>query len=215
MKNMGLQRLNLVQPKIFPAAEATARASGADDLLAQAQVFHSLDDALAECTLVLGVSARSRSLPLPTLDPRACGRLLMEQPDARRVALLFGRERSGLSNAELDRCHHLVQIPANPDYPSLNIAAAVQVIMYELRMAFLAGAGTSLAGEIVDHATAGQMEQFYTHLEETLVELDFLNPEQPRQLMRRLRRLFGRARPDQNELNILRGILTAAGGRKR
>jgi TrmH family RNA methyltransferase len=137
----------------------------------------------------------------------------MRQADRDRVAILFGRERTGLTNEELDRCHYLVQIPSNPDYPSLNLAAAVQVIAYELCMA----ARTALSPVEVDpdYASAGQLEQFYAHLEQTLIELEFLDPENPRQLMRRLRRLFGRARPDQNEINILRGILSAAGKRVR
>ena len=214
MKNMGLEQLCLVQPKTFPSAEATAHASGADDLLAQARIFSSLDDALADSTLVLGASARCRTLPVPMLDPRACGRLVVEHPDAGQVALLFGRESTGLTNTEIDRCHYLVQIPANPDYPSLNIAAAVQVIVYELRMALLEGAAAPSLAATPDHVTDRQMEQFYAHLEETLVELEFLDPAHPRQLMRRLRRLFGRTRLDQNELNILRGILTAASRKK-
>jgi tRNA (cytidine32/uridine32-2'-O)-methyltransferase len=122
--------------------------------------------------------------------------------------VVFGCERTGLSNDELDRCHYLVQIPSNPDYPSLNLAAAVQVIAYELRLA--AGTAARVPQAERDYASAGQLEQFYAHLEQTLIELEFLDPENPRQLMRRLRRLFGRARPDQNEINILRGILTAA-----
>jgi TrmH family RNA methyltransferase len=143
------------------------------------------------------------------LDPRDCAELTMAQADRGRVAILFGRERTGLTNEELDRCHYLVQIPSNPDYPSLNLAAAVQVIAYELRVA--AGTAGPAAEAQRDYASAGQLEQFYAHLEQTLIELEFLDPENPRQLMRRLRRLFGRARPDQNEINILRGILTAAG----
>jgi TrmH family RNA methyltransferase len=141
------------------------------------------------------------------LDPRACAKLVYEQPEAQAVAILFGRERTGLSNQELDRCHYLVQIPGNPDYPSLNIAAAVQVIVYELRV--LAGDGANTGQTGIDYATAQQMEHFYQHLEQTLAELEFLDPANPKQLMRRLRRLFGRTRPDQNEINILRGILTA------
>jgi TrmH family RNA methyltransferase len=209
MKNMGLERLCLVNPERYPSAEATARASGADDLLAQAACYASLDDAIADATLVIGASARSRTLPVPTLDPRGCAELSVAQADGATVAIVFGRERSGLSNAELDRCHYLVQIPSNPDYPSLNIAAAVQVIAYELRVASQAGA--PVREPQPDYATAGQLEHFYAHLEETLITLQFLDPQNPRQLMRRLRRLFGRARLDQNEINILRGILTAAG----
>jgi TrmH family RNA methyltransferase len=146
-------------------------------------------------------------LPVPILDPRVCAKLVCEQPDAKAVAILFGRERTGLTNAELDRCHYLVQIPGNPEYPSLNIAAAVQIIVYELRL--LDGHGANAGQTGIGYATAQQMEQFYDHLAETLVELEFLDPANPKQLMRRLRRLFGRTRPDQNEINILRGILTA------
>ncbi|WP_207891794.1 tRNA (cytosine(32)/uridine(32)-2'-O)-methyltransferase TrmJ [Thiogranum longum] len=210
MKNMGLRDLRLVNPKQFPCAEATARASGADDVLAAVRQFDSIEAAIAGATLVVGASARSRSLPVPILDPRRCAEQVCTHPDTGRVAILFGRERTGLTNEELDLCHYLVQIPVNPEYPSLNIAAAVQVICYELRVAALAGAGTSQSDIDRDYATSEQMEQFYRHLEQTLVELEFLDPDNPRQLMRRLRRLFNRARPDQNEINILRGILTAA-----
>ena len=207
MKNMGLCELCLVDPQRYPSAEATARASGADDLLAQAKCFGALDEAIADAVLVIGASARSRSLPVPRLDPRTCAQLLDKQSDAQTVAILFGRERTGLSNEELDRCHYLLQIPCNPEYPSLNIAAAVQIIAYEIRML---GGHEGWGGEPgIDYATAQQMEQFYKHLEETLVELEFLDPANPKQLMRRLRRMFGRTRPDQNEINILRGILTA------
>lgn len=207
MKNMGLSDLCLVDPQRYPSAEATARASGADDLLARAKCFGTLDEAIADAVLVIGASARSRSLPVPILDPRVCAKLVYEQPDAKAVAILFGQERTGLTNAELDRCHYLVQIPGNPEYPSLNIAAAVQIIVYELRL--LDGHGANAGQTGIGYATARQMEQFYDHLEETLVELEFLDPANPKQLMRRLRRLFGRTRPDQNEINILRGILTA------
>lgn len=213
MKNMGLEELCLVEPQEFPSVEATARASGADDLLARAACVDSLEAALAGCGLVVGASARNRTLPVPTLDPRECAELVMQQPGRTRTAVLFGRERTGLTNEELDRCHYLVQIPTNPDYPSLNIAAAVQVIAYELRMA----AGPALPRQEHRHrfATAEEMELFYQHLEETLVGAGFLDAGNPRQLMRRLRRLFGRARPNCNELNILRGILTAVQQRLR
>jgi len=213
MKNMGLERLCLVNPQHYPSAEATARASGADDVLARASCHQTLDEAIAAATLVIGASARCRTLPVPMLDPRACAALTMAQRDSGGVAILFGRERTGLTNEELDRCHYLVQIPSNPDYPSLNVAAAVQVISYELSMA----AGTVRLAEEAerDYASARQLEEFYAHLEQTLIELEFLDPQNPRQLMRRLRRLFARSRPDQNEINILRGILSAAGKRVR
>jgi TrmH family RNA methyltransferase len=207
MKNMGLSELCLVDPKHYPDAEATARASGADDVLAGASCYQTLDEAIAGAVLVIGASARCRSLPVPLLDPRGCARLVQEQSGSGCAAVLFGRERTGLTNEELDRCHYLVQIPTNPEYPSLNIAAAVQVIAYELRM--LGQDPAVVVDTVPAYATAAQMEQFYAHLEVTLTELEFLDPQQPKQLMRRLRRLFARARPDQNEMNILRGILTA------
>jgi len=215
MKNMGLSELCLVAPQQYPSAEATARASGADDLLASARCYDTLDKAIADATLVIGASARCRSLPLPVLDPHQCATLLHEQAGAAQSAILFGRERTGLTNDELDRCHYLVQIPSNPDYSSLNVAAAVQVIAYEIRMAAIARGGAPAPVQEADYASAGQMEQFYAHLERTLVEIEFLDPGNPRQLMRRVRRLFGRARPDQNEINILRGILTAVDKKTR
>jgi TrmH family RNA methyltransferase len=213
MKNMGLTDLCLVSPQAFPSAEATARASGADDLLASAACVDSLEEALADCELVVGASARNRTLPVPMLDPRETAGLIMQQPEGARAAILFGRERTGLTNAELDRCHYLVRIPTHPDYPSLNVAAAVQVVAYELRMA----AGQALPRQEYRHrfATAEEMELFYRHLEEMLIEVGFLDADNPRQLMRRLRRLFGRARPNYNELNILRGILTAVQQQRR
>lgn len=213
MKNMGLEQLCLVDPLHFPSAEATARASGADDLLASAQCYATLEQAIADSVLVIGASARCRSLPVPMLDPRACARLVVDQAPDKTVSLLFGRERTGLTNEELDRCHYLVQIPTNPAYPSLNLAAAVQVIAYELRMTEQETAPAQ--ARQMQHASAAEMERFYAHLEQTLIELEFLDPESPRQLMRRLRRLFGRARPDQNEINILRGMLTAVNKKSR
>ena len=213
MKNMGLDELFLVSPQHFPSAEATARASGADDLLSSAQCVSGLDEAVAGAGLVIGASARSRTLPVPMLNPRQCAELVMQQPESTLSAILFGRERTGLTNEELDRCHYLVQIPTNPDYPSLNVAAAVQVIAYELRMA--AGIPAEKMEKNHRFATADEMELFYQHLESTLTGIDFLNPENPRQLMRRLRRLFGRVRPNENEINILRGILTAVDQKTR
>lgn len=211
MKTMGLARLWLVNPKVFPHADATARASGADDVLAGAHRCTGLDEALADCPLVIGASARARSIPCPELDPRACARLLTRESACAKAALLFGCEQSGLSNAELDRCQYLVRIPANPAYSSLNLAAAVQIIGYELYLAHTSSpAGNAHTGTRQNPVSAGEMERFYEHLEQTLVDLGFLDPANPRQLMRRLRRLYNRARPDANEMNILRGILTAA-----
>jgi len=211
MKTMGLDALWLVSPRQFPHAEATARASGADDVLQRATVCRELDEALEDCRLVVGASARSRSIPCPVLDPRAFACLAYEESTSGKVAILFGCEQSGLSNAELDRCHYLVQIPVSSVYGSLNLAAAVQVLSYELLVAHRPVDGkrpVEVTGQVP--VTAGEMRNFFEHLERTLVELDFLDPANPRQLMRRLRRLYNRARPDNNEINILHGILTAA-----
>ena len=210
MKVMGLSSLHLVTPKIYPHAEATARASGADELLQTACVHSSLDAALAGCGLVLGTSARSRSLPMPQLDARAAARRALAESGQHEVAVLFGRERHGLTNEEMQRCHALVQIPSNPEYSSLNLAQAVQVIAYELRMAALGSDGAAQEALDWQPVDGSQMERFFEHLEQALADIRFLNPEQPRRLMMRLRRLFNRARPDQNEINILRGILSAA-----
>ena len=211
MKTMGLTDLWMLNPQHFPDADATARASGADDLLARAQVCGQLADLIEDCRLVVGVSARTRSIPCPVLSPRECASMVRQESELGRVALLFGCEQSGLSNAEIDHCHYLVRIPASPVYASLNLAAAVQVIAYELFVAHV----TKESGEngcSPEHVpvSAGEMERFYEHLEATLVQLEFLDPANPRHLMRRLRRLYNRARPDENEINILRGILTAA-----
>ena len=210
MKVMGLQNLHLVTPKLFPHADATALASGADDLLQHATVHPSLDSALAGCGLVLGTSARLRSLPMPQMDARAAAQKSFAEAGRHDVALLFGRERYGLTNEEMQRCNGLVNIPADPGYSSLNLAQAVQILGYELRMAALGNIGYSLDALDWEPVDGNQMELFYVHLEQALKDIQFLNPAQPRKLMMRLRRLFNRARPDQNEMNILRGILTAA-----
>lgn len=212
MKNMGLSDLRLVTPQDYPSAEATARASGADDLLAQAQVLDDLDEALAGSRLVLGTSARQRTLRWPELDPRQAAARLLDAARTGPVAVLFGRERTGLTNEELDRCQALIHIPSNPEYSSLNLAAAVQVLSYELRMAALEHAPAAVpaptGGELP--ASHEELERLYAHLEETLLLLEFLDPDNPRHLMRRLRRLFAKADPTINEVNILRGILTQA-----
>jgi len=210
MKTMGLTRLSLVKPARYPDAEATARSSGANDVLANAPVYEDVDEALQGCRFVVGASARSRSIPVPLVDPGECAAMLRTESETAEVALLFGCERAGLSNPEIDRCNYLVQIPTSPAYSSLNLAAAVQIICYEI---FKAHAGESALQAPPEHVpvAADEMERFYRHLEETLVALDFLDRSNPRMLMRRLRRLYNRSRPDANEVNILRGILTAAG----
>jgi TrmH family RNA methyltransferase len=207
MKNMGLDDLALVDPRYFPDKEATARASGAEDLLESATVVETLEDAIADCVFVAGASARSRAINWPCLDARDAAGKLLQESAAGPVAAVFGPEKSGLSNAHLDHCDTLLTIPTSPHFSSLNLAMAVQVVAYELQ-----AAQSQKPPEYEPDAplaTSGELEHFYTHLEQVLTDLDFLDPDNPRHLMRRLRRLFLRARPDQNEINILRGILTA------
>ena len=227
MKTMGLSELRLVSPRVFPSSDATALAAGADDVLARAVVYDTLEQAIAGCTVVVGVSARPRSITCPLFAPREGMQKLADEAAGERVAVLFGREHSGLTNAEMDRCRYQLRIPTDPDFPSLNLAAAVQVIAYEIQLARLAseavteppavaaGTGAPMADARTGAAAGGgavdaaEMERFYHHLEAVLVETGFLDPARPRHLMRRLRRLYNRAQPDRNEINILRGILTA------
>jgi len=210
MKTMGLSNLHLVDPKIYPSAEATARASGADDVLARAVVHDDLDSALIGCQQVYGMSARLRHLPVPVVNPREAVSRIQQTEDGTQIAIVFGREHSGLSNEELDRCHHLVNIPANPEYSSLNLAAAVQVLSYELKMSFDPTIEVGRVGEHREAIDAADLEHLYKHFEQALTTIGFLDPEQPRNLMRRLRRLFNRAELDRNELQIMHGILRAA-----
>ena len=212
MKNMCLDNLVLVSPCEFPDGAATARAAGAGDVLNRARVCTTLDDALEGCQLVVGTSARSRTIAWPTLTPSDAAQRLVVEAIAAPVALLFGPERTGLTNEQLDRCHYLVSIPANPEFSSLNLACAVQVMTYELWQA--AGGSNLLAEEAAGDdtsplASADDVQRLYRHMEEVLVQIQFLDLENPRRLMRRLTRLYNRARLDNNELNILRGILTA------
>lgn len=211
MKNMQLQRLVLLAPEAdHQGPDATARATGAVDVLTQATVCASLDEALAGCRLVLGTSARERTIAWPTLLPREAAAALIEEAEQGPVALLFGQERAGLTNVELDRCHALVTIPSNPGFSSLNLASAVQILAYEVFLQTEGGrspASRTEGGGAL--ATDDELQGLYRHLEEVLLQVAFLDPAHPRKLMRRLIRLFNRARLDQNELNILRGILTA------
>jgi TrmH family RNA methyltransferase len=214
MKTMGLSELVLVAPKSFPSADATARASGADDVLARAIVRASLTEAIADCVHVIGASARSRSLQWPTIDARSCAAKLWDRAAAGPVAVVFGPEHSGLTNEHLARCHQLMHIPASPDYSSLNLAMAVQVVCYELLMAHpeIATWRAGLGEERRDAplATAEEIEAFHIHLEDLMRRTGFLNPDHPRQLKLRLRRIFNRAQLDQTEVNILRGLFAAA-----
>ena len=216
MKTMGLTELYLVQPLNFPHPKAHEMASNAGDVVDQAIVVDSLDAAIKDCELVVGTSTRSRTIPWPILTPREFAEKARIETLNAKVAVLFGREQSGLTNEELHRCHFHIHIPSNQEYSSLNLASAVQVIAYELCVASLDEKKevTPLNWDY-QWANAEQMESFYEHLRQVLVELDFLKPEAPRQLMTRLRRLFHRARLDVMELNILRGILGAVSKQKK
>ena len=209
IRTMGHARLSLVAPHAFPHAEASALAAGADDVLAHAHVTRDLPEAIADCRLVLGATARRRDVPMEEVDPRAAAaRVVATAHDGGEVALVFGSERIGLENEDIQRCHAAVLIPSDPAFPSLNLAQAVQVLAYEVRMAELAGA-TPLPDQRNDPpASSAEMEAFFAHIEQTLDAIDFHKGRSPRTIMARLRRLYLRARPDQRELRILHGILT-------
>lgn len=231
MKNMGLSDLSLVTPefnKILSEDEALARSAGAENVLLNAKTFSSLDDAVSDCHVLIGASARNRKMPWPLMNPRDCaeevirliGDTALNKTES-KIAFLFGQEASGLSNEELHRCHYHVNIPAVAEFSSLNLAMAVQVICYELRMGFLYSSTNNAEKNIASIvspkddgwdeplASVSDVEGFFTHLEATLIKTEFHNPNNPRQLMTRLRRLFQRAHLDQMEVNILRGILTS------
>ncbi|WP_127470280.1 RNA methyltransferase [Thiomicrorhabdus aquaedulcis] len=224
MKNMGLSQLVLVNPKEFPSQVASARASSASDLLDQATVVESLDDALVGTTLVVGASARLRKVAWPQLSVRETASLTLQTTLNSEVALVFGREDSGLSNAEMDKCHYLAHIPTNPHYSSLNLSAAVQIFAYECLMASPIKAGDNVNAEVLsknvvaqtrqgyvhDLASSDQLEGFYTHLHQALQDIKFLDPQKNARFMRRMRRIFNRTQLDIKEVDILRGILTAA-----
>jgi TrmH family RNA methyltransferase len=215
MKTMGLSDLCLVNPKKFPDPQANIMSSSAEDILEQATLADSLQQAVADCHVVIGTSARHlRTLSWDTFDSRHCGQFVAEQlANSKKVALIFGRERSGLSNEELSFCHHLVHIPTNSDYSSLNIASAVQILSYECRMGSTDSKESShqLDEELISNK---EMEGFYQHLEKALIEVEFLDPENPRYLMPRLRRMYGRIAVTRSELSLLRGMLSAFQGRK-
>lgn len=209
MKTMGLSDLALVSPKHFPSDEATARASGADDVLQRARVFQSLPDAIGDCVCVIGASARLRGMRWPVDDPRAMARRVWGRLADGQVAIVMGPEQSGLTNEDMLRCQTLVHIPAAPDYGSLNLAMAVQVLCYELRMAREENRISEPESREASPATAAELEGFHEHLEQVLWDAKFLHPDHPRQLRQKLRRLFARAALDRNEINILRGAISA------
>ncbi len=220
MKNMGLSKLTLVDPKEYPSPIASGRAVSAVDILDRARVTRTLEEAVEHCGLVIGSSARIRSIPWPLISPEECARRVADDSRLNEVALVFGREDSGLTNEELQLCHFHVNIPADEKLSSLNLAAAVMVISYEVRKELLrrqaegAPAPMPAPDEIVEgvewdvpKATGTQIEGFYAHLEQAMIDLNFHDPENPRLLMMRMRRMFGRIRPDQMEISVLRGFL--------
>jgi len=228
LKTMGLSRLVLVSPQEYPSQKAIWRAAGAADVLEQALVVETLAEAISDCSLVVGASARQRRIPWPVLGARQGGETIAKQASTEQVAIIFGREDRGLTNEELQQCNYHIEIPANEDYGVLNVASAIQIICYEIRMGLLEACvpeegAQDPSGQAkpdlrmpIDPvrwderlATSNEMEHFFAHLETTLTQLDFHEPDNPRQLLTRLRRLFVRSRLDHLEINILRGAMTA------
>ena len=207
MKTMGIHDLVLVDPVEPPDGRATAMAAGAVDVLANLRIVATLAEAVADCGLGIGSCARSRTLDWPMLGPREAGAKSVAEAAQHKVALVFGRERTGLTNEELQQCHYHVCIPANPDYSSLNLAMAVQTICYEVRMHSLTNKAQAIEAEV--YPQQQDLDRFYVHLEQILLQVNFLRADHPGNVMSKLRRLFNRVRPDNQELNILRGILTA------
>ncbi len=210
MKTMGIGQLALVNPQRFPDPQAEWRAAGAADIIDRCTVYENLDRAIAPCRWVVGTSARPRRIPWPAGDVREVTAELVRHAGASEVAVLFGRETSGLTNDELQRCNKHLRIPASPDYPSLNLAMAVQVVAYEL---FRQASGSASPASEWDRppATAGAVEALLIHLETLLRETEFLDPENPGQTLTRLRRLLTRVQLDETEVGMLRGILTHLG----
>jgi TrmH family RNA methyltransferase len=213
MKVMGLSELGLVSPVRFPAEQANARAAGALDVLETATVYANVQSAVADCGLVVGTTARNRGLTWRVSDPRSAAEEIVHVAASSRVAVLFGSERTGLVNAELGRCQRLVTIPTSTAYSSLNLAMAVQIVAYELWHA--RGERPAERPRPVPLASATEMDEFYAHLAQVLDEVDFRDRTGEGHLFARLRQLFNRAAPDENEIHILRGILTAVQGRRR
>lgn len=211
MKTMGLSSLYLINPKTFPDKEADVRAVSARDILEKIRVCTTLDEALDNTVLTAAMTARPRDLSHDVFNARQGARELLRYARQHPVALLFGTETSGLTTAEVSKCQMIIHIPANPEFTSLNLASAVQVMTYELRMALIENdEPVPLAGF---PASFNELELLYAHLEQVMIASDFLDPQKPRLLMQRIRRLFGRARLEKEEVRILRGILTALGKR--
>lgn len=211
MKTMGLSQLVLVDPIEMPNGQAQALAAGATDVLANAKVVSTMEEAVKDCGLVVGTSARSRTLPWPMLEPRSCGEKMISEVKDYPVALVFGRESSGLTNEELQLCHFHVQIPANPEYSSLNLAMAVQTLSYEVRMAYLAAekAQYQQSEDEEEYPVIEETERMFGHFEQALKATGFIVPSHPGLVMTKLRRFINRARPDTKEVKMWRGILSS------
>ncbi|WP_154222120.1 RNA methyltransferase [Marinicella rhabdoformis] len=210
MKVMGMSDLRLMTPNDYPSAEATARASGADDVLYHATVVENVDQAIADSTLVMGTSARTRGMDIPVIGMREAAELLTQHAVKGRASLLFGKERYGMTNEEMQRCHYLVNFPANPEYSSLNLASAVQLAAYELRMqCLLTQDVVDVEKEDVPFATMEKMDSFYQHLFGVLARVEFMKGENSKSLEEKFRMMFNRLRIERHEMDILRGMLSA------
>jgi len=221
LKTMGLTRLYLVDPVEYPTGKATARASGAADVLHNATVVSSLDEAIEGCGLVWGTSARMRTIPWPVVTPRKAAQQVAQEHDETQVAIVFGRENSGMTNEELRKCHYHICIPSNSEYGVLNVASAIQLICYEMRVRLVEPEideavdaddnmqmPLSLTKWDTPLVSVQDMERFFVHFEQTLLDIDFFDPKTPRQMMTRARRLFNRTRLDRLEMNLMRGFFS-------
>ena len=206
MKNMGLSQLYLVDPRVFPDEEADARAAGAKELLDSAVVVSTMDEAIADCQLVIGTSARNRTFDLPIFDAHDCAKKVVGEAVHGKVAIVFGRETMGLHNSELQKCNFHVYIPANPEYPVLNVSAAIQLVCYEI---WQAHEKNDYVDQEQPYPLIRDIELFYEHLESALRKTRFIIPQHEGKVMEKLRRYFNRSRPERTELNMLRGILTS------
>ncbi len=210
MKNMGLSNLYLVDPNDYPSDEATSRAAGAVDLLENATIVDTFEEAIGDCSLVIGTSARHRTFQLPIMNARQCGESVVQESIKHDVAIVFGREKTGLLNEEIAQCHRQVYIDANDEYPVLNISQAVQIVAYEIWMAHAQNENkTHGETELPEYPLKNDMDLFHTHLEETLYDLNFIIKNHPGKVLDKLQRFFNRSRPEKGELGILRGILAA------
>ena len=218
MKNMGLTKLYLVEPKEYPSLEAISRSVGAVDVLDDAVVVKNLDEAISDCVWVAGTSARFRTIEWPILEPRDCVEKALDNIGQSEIAIVFGNETNGLTNEQMERCNVLLHIQTNPEFSSLNIAAAVQVVCYEFRQALVKVKVKSPKGSKHRYdtmANATQLEGMYGHIREALDQLEFFGTKNPDVMMRRLKGLFSRAETTQREVSIIRGVCAAIQGKKR